>query len=125
MGKCASYTALIFMLLTMIFHLDIFYIIGMVFLFYSVWRMLSKNYQKRYMENQKFLARTQGARRFFGEISVNVKRQFAKAKYDYNQRKIYAIFRCPNCDQKLRAPKGRGKIQVTCNKCKTQFIKKV
>ena len=42
-----------------------------------------------------------------------------------NAAKMYAIFKCPNCKQKLRAPRGRGKIQVTCSKCRTQFIKKV
>jgi ribosomal protein L37AE/L43A len=54
-----------------------------------------------------------------------VRDKVSKMRYDMNQRKTYAIFKCPSCKQKLRAPKGRGKIQVTCSKCHNQFIKKV
>lgn len=107
LGRTVTLTALILMFLTMITGSNILYLIAMACLIYSVWRMLSKNYQKRYYENQKFLT-------FFNRTKANI-----------IQRKNYAIFKCPNCKQKLRAPRGRGKIQVTCSKCRTQFIKKV
>ena len=31
---------------------------------------------------------------------------------------------CPTCRQKLRVPRGRGRIQISCPRCGTQFIKK-
>ncbi len=125
LGRVTVWTALIFMILTMITGSNICYLIAMGFLLYSIWRMLSKNYQKRYEENQKFLYKTLGIRQFFQKQSFKLRQFISKAKYDRQQRKIYAIFRCPQCKQKLRVPKGRGRIQVTCNKCHTQFIKKV
>ena len=33
-------------------------------------------------------------------------------------------FRCPKCHQKVRVPRGKGKIQITCPKCGEKFIKK-
>ena len=33
-------------------------------------------------------------------------------------------YRCPKCRQKLRVPRGRGRIQISCPRCGTQFIKK-
>jgi len=39
--------------------------------------------------------------------------------------KEYRYFKCPKCQQSLRAPKGRGTIKVTCSNCQNQFIKKV
>ena len=30
----------------------------------------------------------------------------------------------PQCHQKLRVPRGRGRIQISCPRCGTQFIKK-
>ena len=123
--KTCTWTALILMIITMFTNSSITYLISMVLLIYSIWRMFSKNYQKRYYENQKFLNMTSGIRNFFKGIGFRIKKLFSKAKYDANQRKTYAIFYCPNCKQKLRAPKGRGKIQVTCSNCRTQFIKKV
>ena len=118
LGRTITWLALILMILTMITHSNIIYLIAMACLIYSIWRMLSKNYQKRYYENAKFLEKTAKLRGTFTGF-------FSKIKYNYQQRKIYAIFKCPSCKQKLRAPKGRGRIQVTCSKCHTQFIKKV
>ncbi len=125
LGRAVSWAALILMLLTMITHSNVVYLLAMVCLGYSLWRMLSKNYQKRYNENQLFLQKTAGIRRFFGKFVADCKNKFAKLRYNLNQRKTYAIFKCPGCKQKLRAPKGRGKIQVTCSKCHAVFIKKV
>ena len=33
-------------------------------------------------------------------------------------------YRCPHCHQQLRVPRGRGKIEITCPKCHTEFVKK-
>ena len=33
-------------------------------------------------------------------------------------------FRCPNCKQKVRVPKGKGTIEIRCPKCNTKFIKR-
>lgn len=125
LGRTFTWLALILMFVTMITHSNIVYLLAMACLLYSIWRMFSKNYQKRYYENAKFLEKTAGIRRVLSVLPFKIRTFFNKTKADYNQRKVYAIFKCPSCKQKLRAPKGRGKIQVTCSKCHTVFIKKV
>ena len=45
-------------------------------------------------------------------------------KKRWAQRSTYRFFKCPQCKQTVRVPKGRGKICITCPKCKTEFIKK-
>ena len=69
--------------------------------------------EKRYAENQAFLAKTYGIRNFF-----------RKQKNIWQQRRVYHIYTCPSCKQKIRIPKGKGKIEVRCPKCGTTFIKK-
>lgn len=39
----------------------------------------------------------------------------------FAQRKQYKYFRCPACKQELRAPRGHGTIEVTCQKCHSVF----
>ena len=125
LGRTFTWAAMILMLVTMFTHSNIAYLLAMACLIYSIWRMFSKNYQKRYYENQMFLQKTAKIRGFFMRLTPNIKNKIARMRYDMDQRRTYKIFKCPSCKQKLRVPRGRGKIQVTCSKCHTQFIKKV
>lgn len=75
-------------------------------------RMFSRNVSKRYAENQKYLA-----------FENKVRRVFGKAKYIQQQRKEFHIYTCPQCKQKIRIPKGKGKISVRCPKCGAEFVK--
>lgn len=90
-----------------------FYILGTVVMVYVYYRMFSRNVNRRTMENQRYLKQEMKIRSFF-----------IKKKKELAQRKVYHIYRCPNCKQKLRVPRGKGKIAVRCRKCGSEFIKK-
>ena len=81
-------------------------------LFYAYFRIFSKNIYKRTAENQAFLKKTAGIRTWF-----------YKQKSLMVQRKTHRIFKCPTCRQKIRVPKGKGRIEIRCPKCNTKFIK--
>lgn len=92
---------------------NVLYILGWAAIIYCYFRIFSKNITKRYAENQKYLAKTYKLRSFF-----------YKQKELMKQRKVYHIYKCPSCKQKIRIPRGKGKIEVRCPKCGTTFIKK-
>lgn len=106
-------SALVLMLVSVFTGWDLLYVLALAELVYAYFRMFSKNCTKRYAENQAFTQWTAGIR---GNIN--------KQKSLMNQRKVYHIYKCPSCKQKIRIPKGKGRVAVRCPKCGTEFIKK-
>ena len=80
---------------------------------YTWFRILSKNYAKRSAENRWYLEKTAAIRKFF---RIKKKQQ--------SERKDYKYFKCPECGQQLRVPRGKGHIKITCRKCGRQFTGK-
>lgn len=89
------------------------YWVGLALLLWCYYRMLSRNIQKRYAENSKYLS-----------LQNQAKDWLARQKLRFDQRKVYRYFKCPHCKQSIRVPRGRGRISITCPKCGTSFIKK-
>ena len=105
--------AIISMVLEIITRQSLFYTLTLVLLSLAYVRVFSRNINKRYEENMKFLQRKDA-----------ILNKFRKQKYYAAQRRNYHIYTCPQCKQKIRIPKGKGKISITCPKCRTSFIKK-
>lgn len=82
-----------------------------IILFY--YRVFSKDFMKRSNENKKFLT-------YYVPLKNKVRLSFKHLK----ERKDHKFYKCPNCKQELRVPKGKGLITITCPKCKTKFDKK-
>ncbi len=82
-------------------------------LFVAIYRMLSKDVQKRRMENYKFAM-----------LVSPIYSKLKKAQNRVKGSKTHDYFKCAKCKTMLRVPKGKGKILVTCRKCKTKFIRK-
>ena len=80
---------------------------------WSLFRMLSRNYDRRRRENQVYLDK-------IGPISHTF-RQFRAQRRD----KEHKYFRCPSCGAVLRVPRMKGKVNVTCRTCGTVFQKKL
>ena len=68
---------------------------------WAIFRTLSRNTYKRYQENRKYLMLLQRIKD-----------------------KDHRYFDCPRCRQQVRVPRGKGKIAISCPKCKEKFIRK-
>lgn len=85
-------------------------ILTTVLLAWTLFRMFSRNLQKRRAENAWFM------NKFFYPVS-NRFRQAKQQKMD----KDHKYFTCPGCRTVCRVPKGKGKIVITCPKCRNQI----
>ena len=72
-----------------------------------------KNVGQRYQENQAYLRK-----RFY------LTEYWKKVKFYFAEGRRYRIFKCPGCSQKIRIPRGHGKVSIHCPKCGKDFIKK-
>ena len=88
-------------------------LLSMALYIYGMFRMFSRDHQKRYAENQKYLSiahgKMGGAKQFFVRLK-NIR------KYKY--------FKCPQCHSRLRLPRKVGEVTVTCGKCHHAFKQK-
>lgn len=92
---------------------NLFYYLALIIVAFIYYRMFSKNFNKRYGERSAYL-----------NLSNKVKLYLDKQGKIIQQKKSYAFFKCPSCKQKVRVPKGKGKISIHCPKCNVDFIKK-
>ena len=113
MGQMLSAVSMVFLIISLFSRNQAWFLLAVIGIVYNYFRMFSKNISKRYAENQKYLKMTAG-----------IRRKRASWKSQLAQRKIYHIYRCPGCKQKIRVPRGRGKIEIRCPKCNTRFVKK-
>lgn len=113
MGQMLSAVSMVFLIISLFSRNQAWFLLAVIGIVYNYFRMFSKNISKRYAENQKYLTMTAG-----------IRRKLASWKAQLAQRKIYHIYRCPGCKQKIRVPRGRGKIEIRCPKCNTRFVKK-
>lgn len=68
---------------------------------WAIFRSLSRNTYKRYQENRRYLMLLQ--------------------KLKDREHRYYS---CPRCRQSVRVPRGKGKISISCPKCREKFIRK-
>ena len=79
----------------------VFFALSYGLMIWAIFRTLSRNTYKRYQENRKFLQ-----------------------VFDRMKDRQHRYFDCPKCKQMVRVPRGKGKIAITCPRCREKFVKK-
>ena len=113
LNQFLSIASLVLLLIAIVSRVSLFTWLGVALLVFCYYRTFSRNISKRTEENYKFYT-----------LKDRVSSKFRSWKEQWANRKLYHYYRCPQCRQKLRVPRGRGRIQISCPRCGTQFIKK-
>ena len=110
----------------------------------AVFRLFSGNRDRRYTENQRYLTFTTGLREWWmrvrnaGQRPAGQKRakqpkppkaektrqhraHKARKNPTWSEIKHYKYLICPQCTQRLRVPRGKGRLRVTCTRCGNKF----
>lgn len=102
----------IFALVLSFVRIPVFFYISLAVFALSILRMFSRNIERRRKENYIFL-----------NLVNKPKMWYYNLKAARTQSRLYKIFICPGCGQKLRVPKGKGKVSIKCSKCGNRIIK--
>ena len=113
LGRFTMAVGAVCLIIYMIFRLNVLYYITLFCLILYYFRAFSRNHTKRYEENLRFL-----------QIRNRLPGNFRGFRTHMDERKVYRFYSCPSCRQKIRVPKGHGRISITCPKCRTEFIRK-
>ena len=107
----------------------VFSILSWFVLILTYLRMFSRNIQRRYNENTRYLMLREKVTGLFRKRGPS-----AASSGRYEERRTqkgtmrsdaqHRIFRCPRCDQRVRVPRGKGTIEITCPKCGHVFRKR-
>ncbi len=86
--------------------------LALAILVWSFFRMFSRNYNQRRAENARFLTLAGPALRWL------------KMRRTILRDREHRYFRCPNCGQYLRVPRGMGRVTINCRSCGVSFEEK-
>ncbi len=100
---------LLLYLLFALTHFELLYWLSLALVFVTLFRLLSRNIPARQKENSQFM-------RLAGPVI-----QWYRLQRTMRRDKDHRYFKCPNCGQQLRVPRGKGRITVTCRSCGASF----
>ena len=99
LSRCLSYVVLVLIILTFFLRSNVIYTVALLGIVYIYFRMFSRNISRRSAENQKYM-----------KIHYKFMSKFNKVRARIKDSKTHRIFKCPSCGQKIRVPKGKGRI---------------
>ena len=103
---------LLLYILTCLFRSSLLNLLATAVILWAFYRMFSRQLERRRQENARFM-----------DAVGPMVRQY-NANKCRRRDKEHCYFRCPNCGQQLRVPKGKGKISITCRSCGASFEEK-
>lgn len=110
-----NFIFLLFVIIGLLSKKSFFLVLALVPMIYNYYRMFSKNFSKRYNENRIYTNIMAPYYNWLEKITKKLQ------KYQNRDRKNYKYFTCKSCKQELRIPRGKGKVTITCPRCKHSF----
>lgn len=113
LSRMMNYISFALLVITLFTNSRVLYLLALIGIIYSYYRAFSKNISRRDSENQVYL-----------KLKYDVLRKFNNFKLRMKDKKTHRIFKCPSCSQKIRVPRGKGRISIKCPKCRIEFTRK-
>ena len=106
LGRDVTIASFVIYIFYLLIKSVLLYIIAFCGIVYGIFRMFSSNVRQRQQENQ---------------IYIDRKKLY---KFRFEQHKSYRFFKCKGCGKKIRVPRGKGKVEITCPICGRKIIRR-
>lgn len=113
LGQCLMIAGLVIAALWSFTRIGVLAYLLIALLFVCYYRIFSRNISRRRAENERFL-----------QWWRPKEKAVVDAQARFRDRKVHRYYRCKSCKTYLRVPRGKGKINIKCPKCGSQFVKK-
>ena len=110
LSRAVIYGSIILLFLSFALGIHLFWTLSILGYGWAVFRIFSRNTEKRRAENVLYLQKTE-----------KLRTQIRQAKVRFRNRKQYKYFKCPHCRTRMRLTRGCGEKSVTCPNCKNVF----
>ncbi len=108
-GTCV-WVAVILMVINIFARNPVLTILVLLILAYALFRMTSTNVAARRRESE-----------VFAEKLGPVRPWIRNPRAAWNESRAYKHASCASCGQRVRVPRGKGRLRVTCPKCGEKF----
>ena len=102
----------IFYIIFLFTRMIAFELLALLLIVLSLYRSMSRKLDRRRAENSRFLQVVRPMARRWNTFCART------------QDREHRYFKCPNCGQQMRVPRGKGRITVHCRSCGAVFEEK-
>lgn len=110
LSSACTNVAVVLVVVNLVSRNSAFAVVALLLLAYSWYRISSKDVARRRSENAE-------AARRVGPVLSWLANPVAAAR----EARMYKHLTCPSCGQRVRIPRGKGKVRVTCPRCHARF----
>lgn len=105
--------AFIISLISALTRNGLFILISYIPIVFAIFRTLSRNIARRTQENLAYC-----------ELTRTIRNKLRNLILLLIGTKTHKYYKCRRCRQMIRVPRGKGKINISCPKCRTEFIRR-
>ncbi|MCQ2457364.1 MAG: hypothetical protein MJ142_01380 [Clostridia bacterium] len=123
LGQFTLIAGLAVSILSSILQSSLLSLIGFILYIVTLFRMFSKNREKRRQENIRYMDITGNIRPRIRRFTGNAKTRVSQFIKRLKNSKEYKYFRCPGCKALLRKKRSSETKEITCVRCGHKFTK--
>ena len=110
LGNAVVAVAVVLVILNLFVRQPVLGVIALIPACYACWRMSSTNVARRRAENRAFVQQAGPFARWLRSPLASL-----------DETRSYKHLTCPSCQQRMRVPRGKGRMRVTCPNCHKKF----